>query len=254
MGTEWQVTFWYLVVFMTVVLLAKIVSIVVAGRNIVSQGVFFLAPSLCIVVWEARRRVGRAEVWKLVLQSLIAIALLVVAYMFYVPLYSGMLWWQQAYLAVLPFWLLLEAMQGACRLLWLCTGKIIPLISNSPWRAGTVAEFWGKRWNLLFGDWLRQVVFQRFSRKPRKAMLMTFLLSGFMHELLVSLPYQVVYDKSVWGWLTAYFLLQYMAILVEKRLLRSYHMCNRIFFWCAVIVPVPLVLNQGTLLIFHLGG
>jgi hypothetical protein len=29
---------------------------------------------------------------------------------------------------------------------------------------------------------------------------------------------------------------------------------RRLLLWVAVLVPVPLVLNRGTLLIFHLGG
>jgi hypothetical protein len=254
MDTEWQITSWYLIVFIVTVIVAKVVSIFVAGRNIRSCGTFFLAPSLCIDVWEVKRRVGRSETVTLLLCSLLDIALLVTAYWLYVPLYSHMPWWQQAYLAVLPFWLLLEAMQGLSRLLWLFTGRVIPLINDSPWRAGTVAEFWGRRWNRLFGDWLRQVGFQPFRRRPHRALLITFFLSGFIHELLVSLPYHLVYDRSVWGWLTAYFILQYLAILLERRFFRTRRVLNRIFLWCTVIGPVPLVLNPGTLLIFHLGG
>jgi hypothetical protein len=254
MGIEWQVTLWYLVVFIAIIVVAKMLSILVAGRNILANGVYFLAPSLCITTWVTRRMEGGVEVCRLLLQSLSAIVLFTVIYLFYVPLYYSMPWWQQSYLAVFPFWLLLEAIEGLCRLLWLCSGKVIPLINDCPWRAGTLAEFWGRRWNRLFGDWLRQVAFQPFKRKPREAMLLTFLLSGFIHELLVSLPYQVVYGKNVWGWMTSYFIFQYLAILIERRFFRSRHMCNRIFLWCSVIGPVPLVLNPGTLLIFHLGG
>jgi hypothetical protein len=175
-------------------------------------------------------------------------------YLYVVPLISHFPWWLQSYLAIPGFWLLLETIGSLYQFLWLPSGRLVPAVNNRPWLAASPAEFWGRRWNRVIGDWLRQVVFMPLRRRPRPAMAVAFLVSGVLHELLVSLPLQIVYGRSVWGWMLAYFLLQYGAIELERAFLSPFPVLQRLFLWLAVLGPAPLILNPGTLLIFHLGG
>jgi hypothetical protein len=175
-------------------------------------------------------------------------------YLYAAPEIRRLPWWLQSYLAIPGFWLLLETIGGLCQILWLPSGRLIPAVNIGPWLAASLAEFWGRRWNRVFGDCLHQVVFMPLRRRPRTAMAATFLMSGALHELLVSLPLQVVYGRNVWGWMLAYFLLQYGAFELERAYLSSFPVTRRLFLWLAVVGPAPLILNPGTLLIFHLGG
>lgn len=256
MTVDWRITCWYLLILAAAVVPAKITSIRAAGIRrpsaMLAHG-FFWAPSLCYPSWLKRGWLASTGRRRLVLTSLLPVALMVMLYRSLIPEMGRFPWWLQSYLAVVPFWLLIEAGSGLCRLLWLGSGRLVPPINNKPWRAVSLADFWGRRWNRLIGDWLRQMVFMRLRRKPRLALFATFLVSGILHELLVSLPYALVYGGSVWGWLTGYFLLQYPAVLLERRL-HPGSVFRRLLLWLAVLGPVPLVLNPATLLIFHLGG
>jgi hypothetical protein len=69
---------------------------------------------------------------------------------------------------------------------------------------------------------------------------------------LVSIPLWFAYRANRFGWMVAYFGIQALAIIAERRLLRPATAWNRVVLWLVVLVPAPLVLNQGTLLIFHL--
>jgi len=257
MSGAWQMTCWYLIVLIPVALLAKLSSLWLAGvrRPAAMVGTsFFWAPSLSLPSWEKRKRLDAGQAKRRVfLVSCGQLAAIAVVYLFIIPTIRSFPLWLQSYLAVVPFWLLLEALGGLCCLLWLPSGRLVPAIHIRPWQATHLADFWGRRWNRLIGDWLHQVVFMRLRRQPGTAMFATFLVSGIIHELLVSLPFMLVYGENIWGLMTGYFLIQYLAMRIDRR----FHLSasgQRMLLWFAVLAPVPLVLNRGTLLIFHLGG
>lgn len=250
----WQITVCYLAILAIISLLAKSVSLKVSGEVQLADTVGFLcAPSLCFSSWRKRKILNQGARQRLLLRFLLAFTLLAGVYRLYIPEIEHLFWLGQAYLVVLPFWLFLETIDALCQLLWAPTGLLVPAINNRPWRAGSVSEFWGLRWNRLFGDWLYQVVFMKLRHKPQFAMFATFLVSGVLHEMLVSLPLQLVFERNVWGWATCYFLLQYLAIVFERSV-NLPRVMQRVYVWLVVIVPAPLVLNPGTLLIFHFGG
>lgn len=255
MGPDWQITCWYLALLVLVVLVAKIASLRAAGGRGLAGSVSFLsAPCLCITSWEKRERVGQADLAQIVLRALLQLSVLAAVYRYVTPEIRRFPWWLQSYLAIPGFWLLLEAIGGLCQFLWLPSGRLVPAVNNRPWLAASLTDFWGRRWNRVIGDWLRQVVFMPLRRRPRPAMAATFLVSGVLHELLVSLPLQIVYGRNVWGWMIAYFLVQYAAIELDRAFLSPFPVLRRLFLWLAVLGPASLILNPGTLLIFHLGG
>jgi len=98
-------------------------------------------------------------------------------------------------------------------LAWRTAGVDAPPIMRAPMRATSLSDFWGRRWNLGFS-----VPARRFLVKPIAArlgqgagMLIVFLVSGLLHELVLSLP-----ARAGYGLPTAYFLAQGAAILFER--------------------------------------
>lgn len=88
-----------------------------------------------------------------------------------------------------------------------------PPIMNAPLRSASVSEFWGHRWNGAFNDLALRLVFRPAARRIGivGATLTSFLVSGLVHELVISLPANASY-----GLPSAYFLLQGLGVLIER--------------------------------------
>jgi D-alanyl-lipoteichoic acid acyltransferase DltB (MBOAT superfamily) len=98
-------------------------------------------------------------------------------------------------------------------LAWRTAGVDAPPIMRAPLRATSLSDFWGRRWNLGFS-----VPARRFLLKPIAARLgqgaatpIVFLVSGLLHELVLSVP-----ARAGYGLPTAYFLVQGAAMLFER--------------------------------------
>jgi predicted DCC family thiol-disulfide oxidoreductase YuxK len=87
-------------------------------------------------------------------------------------------------------------------------------IMDAPLRATSVAEFWGRRWNGAFNDLALGLVFRPVARRAGviAGTVSAFAVSGLVHELVISLPAGAGY-----GLPTAYFLLQGMAVLAQRK-------------------------------------
>ncbi|HAV64944.1 MAG TPA: hypothetical protein DCY13_21555 [Verrucomicrobiales bacterium] len=157
-----------------------------------------------------------------------------------------------SYLA-LPFPLLLgEMLYGLVALLWLPAGFVLPRVFRNPMAARSLADFWGRRWNLWFNDWFRYVIFDRMRSRPVFAIWLVFALSGLMHELVLGVPFLLLTGKNILGIMTLYFLLQGAGVVFEHRMLRGRPAAKRIFVWLVVVGPVPLMLNEALLRVFLL--
>ena len=115
---------------------------------------------------------------------------------------------------------------------WRKAGIDVEPIMNTPLRSKTVSEFWGRRWNSGFNRLAFEFISRPITRRlggcgtcdtrrsrrtsalhfgPAIATLTAFLVSGLIHELVISLPAGAGY-----GLPTAYFLLQGLGILLER--------------------------------------
>ena len=83
---------------------------------------------------------------------------------------------------------------------------------SAPLRASSLAEFWGKRWNLGFRQLSYELIFRPLHRTlgVEVAGMLVFLVSGLIHDLVISLP-----ARAGYGLPTMYFLLQGMGITIE---------------------------------------
>jgi alginate O-acetyltransferase complex protein AlgI len=87
-----------------------------------------------------------------------------------------------------------------------------PPIMNRPLRSTSVSEFWGRRWNAAFNDLAARLVFRPVARHTgtAAATVIAFVVSGLIHELVISLP-----AGGGFGLPTAYFLVQGLGVLAE---------------------------------------
>jgi alginate O-acetyltransferase complex protein AlgI len=85
---------------------------------------------------------------------------------------------------------------------------------RSPLRSASLAEFWNRRWNTAFNTLANQLAFRPLARRlnARRAILAVFLISGLIHELVISVP-----ARGGYGLPTLYFLIQGIGVLFERR-------------------------------------
>ena len=95
---------------------------------------------------------------------------------------------------------------------WRMAGVNAKPIMNAPLRSASLNEFWGRRWNNAFNQLVLDIFFRKLARSMGsvRATLSAFLLSGLIHELVISLPAAAGY-----GLPTAYFLLQGWGVIAQ---------------------------------------
>jgi hypothetical protein len=157
----------------------------------------------------------------------------------------------RSYLAAPILLLMMETVVALVSILWLPSGRALPLVHNAPWRARSVADFWGNRWNVCFSDWARFAIFQRLRHRPALALVAAFAVSGLLHEAVINLPLYLVTGRVLFGTMMMYFLIQAIGVLVERRF-RDRPALARVFAWLIFLGPAPLVLNEGLLRTMHL--
>lgn len=124
-------------------------------------------------------------------------------------------------------------------------------IHRNPLKATSLSNFWGRDWNVWVQDWLREVTQSIGGRKHHKRIIVVFFVSGLFHELMCNLPYWLVYGKSYFGTMTAYFLIEALALWIDKKMISQLHpVYRRIYLWLAVILPSPLFINVPLMTFF----
>jgi len=126
-------------------------------------------------------------------------------------------------------------------ILWRWAGVDAQPIMNAPWVAKSLADFWGRRWNEAFHSAVNTHLFRPLARhtNAKIAMLVVFLVSGLIHDFVISVPAQGGY-----GLPTLYFLLQAAGLFLQRRLgvpSRAWH--QRVSTWFVVVTPLPLLFH-----------
>lgn len=120
---------------------------------------------------------------------------------------------------------------------WKYLGRDTKPIMNEPWKAKSLADFWGKRWNLAFRDAVHKCLFTPLKKRYglKLGMLAVFTFSGILHEAVISVPAQGGYGGPM-----IYFLLQFLGVLTQKR---SPQLNTLWFTWLILIAPLPLLFH-----------
>src|SRR5437763_446358 len=99
--------------------------------------------------------------------------------------------------------------------LWRLAGVDCRPLFRAPLVSRSLAEFWGRRWNLAFSEMTALGVYRPLAgvlgRGP--ATIGAFLCSGLLHELAISVPV-----KAGFGLPLGYFALHGTLVLLERRL------------------------------------
>jgi alginate O-acetyltransferase complex protein AlgI len=124
-------------------------------------------------------------------------------------------------------------------LLWRHAGWHAAPMMLAPWLSRSLADFWSNRWNLAFRDLTHTYLFRPLVRPLgiAGANLASFILSGLVHELVISLP-----AGAGFGLPTLYFTIQGLATLIERRLCLP-EMLMRVVAIAVVVGPAPLLFH-----------
>jgi D-alanyl-lipoteichoic acid acyltransferase DltB (MBOAT superfamily) len=98
-------------------------------------------------------------------------------------------------------------------LVWRAAGISAAPIMHKPLLASSLADFWGRRWNLAFRDLAHQFMFRPLVGRvgPASALMAVFFASGLVHDAVISLT-----ARGGYGLPTLYFLVQGVAVLFQR--------------------------------------
>jgi Membrane bound O-acyl transferase family len=109
---------------------------------------------------------------------------------------------------------------------------------RNPLASRSLSEFWSRRWNVGFSEMIAVTVHRPVRRHAGEttALFASFLASGLLHEIAISVPVGAGY-----GLPTLYFLLHGALVGVERR---APHLANRAWtlFW--LIAPLPILFHR----------
>lgn len=113
---------------------------------------------------------------------------------------------------------LLGALEGVHALTGFVGSRVfrtaVPPLSLQPYRATTLAEFWGQRWNPVVSGILREHCFKPLRRSPRAALIAAFIGSAALHSYLTL----VALDATMALAAGAFFVAQAPMVFIERRL------------------------------------
>jgi alginate O-acetyltransferase complex protein AlgI len=94
-----------------------------------------------------------------------------------------------------------------------CGVNALPIMCQ-PFKASSLREFWSRRWNTAFTGLVHDLALRPLVRRfgINGAILSVFLISGLVHEAVISLPAQ-----DGFGLPTGYFLLQALGIILARQ-------------------------------------
>jgi hypothetical protein len=98
-------------------------------------------------------------------------------------------------------------------LAWRGAGVPVTPLMRAPLLSRSLGEFWGERWNTAFNELAARFLFRPLLRMlgMRSATMVVFLISGLIHDLIISVP-----ARGGYGLPTLYFLLQGAGVLFER--------------------------------------
>jgi hypothetical protein len=111
---------------------------------------------------------------------------------------------------------------------------------RDPLRAESLRDFWGKRWNLAFTEMTSVAVYRPLSKRwtTTQAFLASFLFSGLLHEVALSLPV-----KTGYGLPLVYFAIQLILILIEEKIFKRRP--GKVWVILGLILPLPILFHPA---------
>jgi hypothetical protein len=116
-------------------------------------------------------------------------------------------------------------------------GVPVSKLFRAPLLARSLAELWSRRWNIAYSEMIAIVVHRPLRGRIGNggALFASFLTSGLLHELVISVPVHAGY-----GLPTLYFLLQGGLLALEKKRGRPFGRAWTLFW---VTAPLPILFH-----------
>jgi hypothetical protein len=209
-------------------------------------GGFWLTPLLSVISWQKSVPIRHIDKWMLFIRAIGNVLAIWVANWFFFKLAHSfdLRGWAMSYAVALPAFAYQMAFTTFIQICCFISGGLIPYLDRRILRAKTLPEFW-QHWSPHVHDGFKQLIFKPLARRPMLASFVVFAFSGLWHELLINAPLLLIFGVNLVGGWTVYFFIQWLAIVVDHRFLRSTILWRRALLYLAVIVPLPLVLNEG---------
>jgi alginate O-acetyltransferase complex protein AlgI len=130
---------------------------------------------------------------------------------------------------------------GACTLLaafWRARGVRVDAVFRAPVRSQSLAEFWARRWNLAYSEMCGLVLYRPLAGVSGRgaALFATFLFSGLLHEMAISLPV-----RAGFGLPFLYFMAHGVLVLVEGAWGRLPGRAWTVFW---IVAPLPILFHR----------
>jgi hypothetical protein len=130
---------------------------------------------------------------------------------------------------------------------WRSVGLQARPLMNRPLASTSLSEFWGRRWNTAFRDLTHRFLFQPCASGfgPRWGIVVGFLFSGAVHDLVISVPAQGGY-----GGPTVFFAIQGLAMMIERspfgrQIGLGFGWFGRVFAAAVLVAPVGLLFHRA---------
>lgn len=123
-------------------------------------------------------------------------------------------------------------------------------VFRNPAMSRSLDEFWSRRWNLAFSEMTSWSVFRPLTGTIGRdgAAFASFLFSGVLHELAISLPVRQGYGMPL-----LYFAIHGAGIVLERRLekrgfaIAAKPWLGRVWTLAWLLLPIPLLFHQAFL-------
>jgi hypothetical protein len=129
---------------------------------------------------------------------------------------------------------------------WRRVGVQARPLMNRPLAATSLSEFWGRRWNTAFRDLTHRFLFRPCAAwfGARWGILVGFLFSGAIHDLVISVP-----ARGGYGGPTCFFAVQGAAMVFERsafgrRIGLGSGWSGRLFAIAVLVVPAGLLFHR----------
>lgn len=130
--------------------------------------------------------------------------------------------------------------------MWRCNGVQARPLMNHPLASMSLSDFWSRRWNSAFRDLTYRFLYRPAASwaGPRWGILVGFLFSGAIHDLVISVP-----ARGGYGGPTAFFAIQGTAMVMERsqfgrQLGLDSGWPGRLFAFGVVLAPVGLLFQR----------
>jgi len=130
--------------------------------------------------------------------------------------------------------------------LWRSVGLQAHPLMNRPLASTSLSEFWSRRWNTAFRDLTHRFLFRPCASwlGPRWGIVVGFLFSGAIHDLVISVP-----AHGGYGGPTVFFTIQGLAMVIERSAYGrqaglSAGWSGRLFTAAVLVAPVGLLFHR----------